>query len=184
MAISASDIKFKLAIKTGSAGNSAAQPDPDESLGKYISTTELSGTALNNLFDDMSGSENAGETAEYRCVFVHNAHGSLTLTDAKLYLSGGDPAGGADVALAVDTTAASAIGSASAQALEATTAYAPGAPITGLSYSAPSTAGEGLDLGDIDAGDCKAFWVRRTGADTSAVTPETATLAVSGNTAA
>lgn len=183
MAITASDIKYKLSIKTGSAGNSGAQSDPNESLGKYISTTELSGTALNNLFDNISGAENAASTVDYRCVFVHNSHGSLTLQNAVVYLSA-ETAGGASIAIAVDTTAASAIGSSSAQALEATSETSPGSSITSLSYSSPTTSGTGLSLGNIAAGSCRAFWVRRTAANTAALDNDGVTFAVTGDTAA
>ena len=183
MPVTATDILFKLSVKTGAAGNSTAGT-PAGSLGKYISTTEMSGTALNNLFDDISGAENAASATDYRCFFIHNSHATLALQNAVVYLSGGDPAGGATVTIAVDTTAASAVGSASAQALEATNETAPGAGITGLSYSAPTTAGAGLSLGTLNAGQVKAVWVRRAAANTAAVNNETVTFAVTGDTAA
>ena len=180
MPIASTDILFKLSIKTGTAGNAAAQPDPNASLGKYISTTQLSGTAANNLFDDITGSENAASTTDYRCFFVHNAHATLTLRGAVVYLSGGDPAGGANVAIAVDNTAASAIGSSSAQAAEI--ANETTAPSGVGSFSTPTTAAGGLSLGDIAAGSCRAVWVRRAAANTAAVNDETITLAVQGDT--
>src|SRR3989304_3681462 len=115
MAIVAGDILFKLSIKTGTAGNQSAQGDVNASLGKYISTTELSGTALNNLFDDVSGAENAASDVEYRCVFVHNSHGSLTYQGSVVWLSA-EVGGGASIAIAIDDIAASPIGQAGAQA--------------------------------------------------------------------
>ncbi len=184
MAIAATDILIKLSIKTGAAGNASAQADPNASLGKYISTTQLSGTALNNLFDDISGLDNAALVSEYRCLFVHNNHATLPLYDTVAWLSGGDPAGGANITLAADTVAASAIGASAAQALEAATDQAPGASITGLSYSTPSTSAAGVALGTISPGQCKAFWVKRTGANSAAISLETITLAITGSTAA
>ena len=183
-AITSGEILFKLSIKTGSAGNSAAQADPNASLGKYISTTQLSGTALNNLFDDVSGAENTAGTTDYRCFFVHNSNSSNALESAVVYLSGGDPAGGATVTIAVDDTAASAIGSSSAQAQTAASETSPGSGVTSLSYSAPSSAGSGLSLGDIPAGYCKAVWVKRVTSSVSAVSAETVPFAVSGDTGA
>lgn len=179
MAISSSDIKFKLSVKTGSAGNSGTST-PAGSLGKYISTTELSGTALNNLFDDISGDENAASDVEYRCIFIHNSHGSLTLQSPVVWLSA-ETAGGASIAIAVDGVAASAIGSSSAQADEVTNEST--AP-SGESFSAPTTKGAGLSLGDIAAGNCKAIWVRRTAANTAALDNDGVTIAVEGDTAA
>ena len=180
MPIAASDILFKLSIKTGTAGNQSAQPDPNASLGKYISTTQLSGTALHNLFDVVSGAENSASDVEYRCLLIHNNHGSLTLRGAVVYLSGGDPAGGAAVAIAVDNIAASAVGSSSAQAAEiADEGTAP----TGVgAFSTPTTAAAGLSLGDIGPGQVRAVWIRRSAANTAAVSAETITLRVEGDT--
>lgn len=181
MAIASSDILFKLSLKTGTAGNQSAQPDPNQSLGKYISTTQLSGTALNNLFDNISGAENAASTVDYRCVFVHNSHATLTLQSAVVYVSA-EVAGGASVAIAVDNVAASAIGSASAQADLVTNETT--APSAVGAFSTPTTSGAGLSLGSIPAGQTRAFWVRRTAANTSAVDADGATWAVTGDTAA
>lgn len=181
MAIVARDIKFKLSIKTGSAGNSAAQSDVNASLGKYISTTELSGTALNNLFDDVSGAENAASDVEYRCIFVHNDHGSLTLYGAVAYIYS-EVSSGTSVALAVDSTAASAIGASAAQALEV--ADESTAPTAITFYTSCVSLATALSLGDIPAGSCKAFWIRRTAANTAAVAADGCVIRVSGGTAA
>lgn len=181
MPVASSDILFKLSIKTGSAGNSSAQADPNQSLGKYISTTQLSGTALNNLFDDVSGAENAASTVDYRCVFVHNSHASISLQNAVVYVSS-EVAGGTSVAIAIDNVAASAIGSASAQADQI--ANETTAPSAVGAFSTPTTAATGLSLGTLAAGQTRAFWVRRTAANTSAVNADGATWAVTGDTAA
>lgn len=181
MAIVPGDLLLKLATTAGAAGNSNAQGDPNASLGKFISTTQVSGTALHNLFDAVSGAENAASDVEYRCVFIHNSHATLTLQNAVVYVSGGDPAGGAIIAIGVDTTAISAIGSGSDQAL--TVANESTAP-AGVTFSLPTTAGGGLALGNIGPGQCKAIWIRRTANNTAAVSGETMTLAISGDTAA
>lgn len=184
MAISAGEILYKLSIKTGAAGNAAAQPNVNASLGTWVSTTQLSATALNNAFDNITGAENAASVVDYRCVFIHNSNATLPLTGAVVWLSGGDPAGGAAVTIAVDTTASSAVGAAVAQGLTAATETAPGAGVTGLAYSAPTTSAGGLALGDIPAGFVKAVWIKRAAANTAPVNAETITLAVTGDTAA
>lgn len=178
MAITASDILFKFSVKTGSAGNSTAG-SASGSLGKYISTTQITDNTLNNLFDDISGSENAASTVDYRCIFIHNNHGSLTYQNAVVYLSA-EVSGGASIAVAVDSVAASAVGNASAQALEVTNETT--APAGPLSFSSPTTAGTGLSLGNIAAGSCKAIWIRRTAANSSAKDNDGVTIAVSGDT--
>lgn len=179
MAISASDILFKLSTTSGSAGNSNSQGDPNASLGKYISTTQITDNSLNNLFDDVSGAENAASDVEYRCFFVHNAHASLTYQSAAIYISS-EVSGGASIAIGIDTTAASAIGASPAQAL--TIVDESTAP-SGVSFSSPTTTGGALSLGDIAAGQCRAVWVRRTAANSSAKNNDGATLTVFGDTA-
>lgn len=180
MAITASDILLKLSVKTGSAGNSTAGT-PAGSLGKYISTTQISGTPLNNLFDDISGDENAASNVEYRCIFVHNSHATLTWQGVVAWTSGA-VSGGADAAIAVDNIAASAIGSASAQAAEITDEDT--APSGVGAFSAPTTKGTGLSLGNIGPGQCRALWVRRTATNSAAINNDGFTIELAGDTAA
>lgn len=180
MPIASSDILFKLSTKSGSAGNTVSGV-PSGSLGKYISTAQIDSiSTLNNLFDDVSGDENAASDIEYRCFFIHNNHGSLTYQSPVIWVSG-QVAGGASGFLAVDNNAATPIGTGIAQAQEvADESTAP----TGISFSAPSSKGAGLSLGDIPAGYCKAVWVRRNAYNTSAVNNDGITIKVEGDTAA
>ena len=181
MPIASSDIKMKLSIKTGSAGNSASQGNVNNSLGKYISTTEITDATLNNLFDNISGDENAASTVDYRCIFIHNAHATLTLQSPKVWLAS-EVSGGASIAIAIDDVAASAIGSASAQAAEianeTTTPTGVGA------FSSPTTKGAGLSLGNLAPGECRAVWVRRTAGNNAALNNDGVTIRVEGDTAA
>lgn len=179
MAITASDILFKFSVKTGSAGNSTAGTAAG-SLGKYISTTQITDATLHNLFDVITGDENAASDVEYRCFFVHNNHGSLTWENVVVWLSS-EVAGGASAAIAVDQVAASAIGSASAQADEVVDEST--AP-SGESFSSPTTKGTGLSIGNLTAGQCRAIWVRRTAANTAAVDNDGVTIRCEGDTAA
>jgi hypothetical protein len=180
MPIVAADIKIKLSILTGSAGNSAAQPDPNASLGKYISTTEIVDATINNLFDNVTGDENAASEAEYRCIFVHNAHATITYENAVCWLSA-EVAGGAVAAISVDTTAASAIGSASAQAKQVADENT--APAT-QTFTSPTSKATGLSIGNLTPGQCRAIWVRRTAANTAALNNDGVTISVEGDTAA
>jgi hypothetical protein len=180
MAIADTDVLLKLATKSGSVGNSLAQADPNASLGKYISTSQISATALNNLFANLSGVENAASAIDYRCVFVHNNHATLTLQAPVLFLLS-EVSGGCAMAIAVDTTAASAIGASSAQALSVADKNT--AP-AGLTFTAPTTVATGLTLGDIAPGYCKAFWIRRTAANTVAVDADGGVIEIAGGTAA
>lgn len=182
MPIVTGDLLVKLSIKSGSAGNQSAQGDPNASLGKYISTTQLTDNSLHNLFDVVSGDENAAAESEYRCLFVHNSHASLAWQSPVLWVSA-QTAGGADGAVAWDSTAASALASASAQALEV--ANEDTAPAGPLSFSAPTSKATGLAMGaNLSAGQVKAFWIRRTTADTGAVANDGLTFKIEGDTEA
>lgn len=179
-AITPAEIVTRYAVKTGTAGNTQAGT-ASGSLGTFVSTTPWTGGANNDLFDDITGAENAASTVDYRCVFVHNANGANALTNAVVYLSA-EVAGGASIALAADPTTASALGAAAAQALTAATETAPGGAVTGLAYSAPTTPAAGVPLGSIPPGSVKAFWIRRTAANTAALSGDGVTIAVSGDT--
>ena len=182
MAIVAGDILFKLSLKTGAAGNSAAQPDKNESLGKYISTTQITDNSLNNLFDDITGDENAASDVEYRCIFVHNNHATLAFENVVAWLSA-EVAGGASITIAIDDEVASPIAQAAKQADEiANESTAPGAGVG--AFSGPTSKATGLSVGTIAAGYCRAIWVKRTAANTVAVDNDGVTISVAGDTGA
>jgi hypothetical protein len=176
-AITSGEILLKYSTTAGSAGNSNTGT-ANASLGKYISTTAWAGGSANDLFDDISGAENAASTVDYRCIFVHNSNASNALQNAVVYLSA-ETAGGASIAVGADTTAASALASASAQAL--TIANETTAP-SGVSFSSPTTVGTGVSLGSIPSGQVKAFWIRRTASNSAALSNDGVTIAVAGDT--
>lgn len=181
MAIVAGDIVTRLSVKTGAAGDSTAGTAAG-SLGKYVSTTTLTDATLHNLFDIITGDENAASEAEYRCLFVLNNHATLALQNAVLWLSS-ETAGGAAAAIAIDDIAVSAKGAAGAQADEiADENTAPGAGVG--SFSSPTTKATGLALGTIAAGSVKAFWVKRTAANSAALDLDGVLFSVAGDTAA
>ena len=176
-AIVPSEILFKYSTTAGAAGN-ANTSTAATSLGKYISTTQWTGGSANDLFDDISGAENAASTVDYRCIFIHNSNTANALQNAVAYLSA-EVAGGASIAIGVDTTAASAIGSATAQAV--TIANETTAP-AGVTFTSPTTSGTGIALGSIGTGQCRAIWIRRTAANSSALSNDGVTIAVTGDT--
>jgi len=179
-AITTAEILVKLSIKTGAAGNAAAQPDPNASLGKYVSTTQLTDATLHNLFDVVTGEENAASTVDYRLGFWHNSNTANPWVGPVAWLSS-ETAGGATAAISVDTTAASAVGSASAQAKEiATETTAP----TAQTFLAPTTKASGLPLGDVPVNNVKGIWIRRTAANSGALENDGVVIRVEGDTGA
>jgi hypothetical protein len=113
-------------------------------------------------------------------LFVYNANATLSWLNVVLWLSS-EVAGGASIGLSVDSTAASAVASASAQAL--TIANKNTAPAA-ISFTAPTTKATGLSVGTIPATQVRAFWVRRTSANTVAVNNDGGTFRVEGDTTA
>jgi len=169
MPIIAGDIDFRL---SGGGSNS----DVDASIGGVKSSVELVDATLHNLFDIVSSAEATSGESEYRCIYVHNSHGSLTLQNAVVWIS--TDGSGADTDIAIALAGEGVNGTAETPADEDT------AP-SGESFTTPTTEGGALAIGDIPAGQHQAIWIRRTvSAAASAATGLNATLTVKGDTAA
>lgn len=178
MAITATDILFKFSV-AAAAGDTTAGTAAG-SLGDQISTTQITDATLHNLFDQISGDENAANDVEYRGFFVHNNHATLTWENVVAWLSA-EVAGGANAAISIDTTGVTAKGSASAQMK--TIADESTAPAT-QTFSSPTTKGTALVIGNIPAGSVAGIWVRRTATNSAAVDSDGVTIRCEGDTAA
>lgn len=178
-AIVASDLVWRFTTTSGSAGDSTAAT-ASGSLGKYAgnSSSAWSGGSLNDLFDNVSGAENAASTVDYRGLALLNNNASNSALSGSLYIAS-EVAGGTSIAIGADTTAASAKGGASAQLL--TIANENTAP-AGVSFSSPTTDGAGISLGDIPVANVKGVWIRRTAANTSALSADGFGLGVAVDT--
>ena len=161
MAIISTDIQYRL---SGGASNS----DTALSLGGVKSST-----AASNYFDDVSSTEASAGDTEYRCVYVHNNHGTLSLIGAKVFIQTNTPSSDTDIAIG--------LGSSAINGTEQTVADESAAP-TGVSFSAPTTFAGGLAIGDLAAGAHKAVWVRRTVNAGAAAYADSFTLRVQGDT--
>lgn len=75
MAIVPTEIKYRL---SGGAANSS----PDASLGGVKSSVDVPV----GIFDDVSSAEAGAGITDYRCVYVQNTNGTLTLIGAKLWI--------------------------------------------------------------------------------------------------
>lgn len=180
MAITAGDILYKYSV-AAAAGNTTGGTAAT-SLGDQISTTPIPDASIDNLFDVITGDENAASDVEYRCFFVHNAHATLTWENVMVWLSA-EVGGGAAAAIALDNIAASAVGSASAQAAAvANENTSPGAGAG--AFSSPTTKAGGLSIGNLAPGQVKAIWVRRTAANNGALNNDGVTIRCEGDTAA
>ena len=167
MSVAASDMKIRYSVTSGSAGNSTAGTRAG-SLGKYISTTDVSGST-NVFFDDVSSAEASAGDTEYSCVFVLNDHATDSALNVTVQVVS-EVSGGGSTQAALDNIAASAKGSSSAQAAQVAD-----------ENTAPSGVGtfgtSALSIGTLAAGQCKAVWLKRTvAASTAAISADGFTL--------
>lgn len=162
MPIASSDIQYRL---SGGASNS----DANASLGGAKSSTAVP----SGLFDDVSSSESSAGDTEYRCFYVHNNHGTLSLQNAVVWISANTT--GSRIAIGV--------GSAAINGTEQTVADESTAP-TSVTFSQPASKGAGLSLGSIPAGQHKAVWIRRVIPASTAASNDTYTIRAEGDTAA
>lgn len=160
MPVAATDLKLYL---SGGASNAVV----NASLGGAISSTEISSTPLNNLFDNVDDTEANNGDIEYRCFYVKNTHATDSLTLAAVYIASNSPSADTVIAIGLDPAGLSGT---------ATTIANEGATPSGVTFSAAASAGAALSIGTLAAGAYQAIWVRRTvdeDADASASDPFT-----------
>ena len=160
MAIVNTDLIFRLSIPSAAAGDVDPQPDPDDSLGAYVSTTAVNLAApANNLFDNVRGIESEAGDTEYRCVFILNNHATLTAEDVRVYISAEtDP--GADVAIGLDPTGITAKGK--NDGVQAVAVADEDTAPAGVAFSSPVDYATALTIGNLAPGEVAAVWIRRT----------------------
>lgn len=168
MAIVNTDIVFRL---SGGAANS----DVNASLGGAKSSTVIA-SSVHNLFDQVGSAESTAGDTEYRCFYVHNAHGSLTMQSSKIWIQSNTPAAGSAVRIALGTSVVNGT--------EQTVGNESTAP-SGVSWSTAVDEANALTIGDIPFGQHKAIWVERViSASAAAYSDDQATLRVKCDTAA
>lgn len=169
MPIAAGDIDYHL---SGGASNS----DVNASLGGVISNTQLVDASLHNLFDVVSSAEAAAGDTEYRCIYVKNNHGTLTLQSAVVWIESQTTSN--------DTSLEIALAGEGVNGTAETVANESAAP-SGETFSAPANEGAALAIGDIPPGQHQAIWVKRiVGAGASAINNDSCSIRVKGDTAA
>jgi len=172
MPITTGDILLKYSAATAAAGN-AASGTAAGSLGGFISTTQVPDNVMDALFPDITPTENEADNADYKCVFIHNQHATLSALNVKVYFSA-KVDGGADIAVALDNLLPSALASNVAQAdliPDKDTA-----PTAVGSFTAPTDAGSALLVGTLQPGQCRAIWFKRMAAGAAAVVNDGVTL--------
>ncbi len=165
MAISPADIVYRL---SGGASNAV----PAASLGGAKSSTVVAPAAL---FDTIDGAEAAAGDTEYRCIYVHNAHATLTMQNAVAWLVANTPNASTDAAVGV--------GSSAINGTEQTVANEGAAP-SSVTFSAAASQAAGVALGSIPPGQHRAVWIRRAVTAGAPASADGCTLRVTCDTAA
>lgn len=163
MPIVSSDIIYRL---SGGASNTSAAA----SIGGAKSTTTIAPAAL---FDDVSSAESSAGDTEYRCIYVHNNHGTLSLQNAVLWIVTNTTGS----RIAVGKGAAAINGTETAVADEGTVP-------AGVTFTQPANKASGIALGTIPAGQHQAIWLRRTITAATSAASDSFTIRVEGDTAA
>jgi hypothetical protein len=177
--VAASDIQYRFSTTSGSQGNSTAATAAG-SLGRYMgnSSSTITDASLHNLFDAVSGAENAASDVEYRCFFIYNGHATLVWQNVGVYIDT-QTAGGASIAIGLDPAGVTANNSVSAQGAQiANESSAP----SGVTFSTPAV-GTPLSVGNVAALSGFAVWVRRTAANSAALTNDGGVIVATGETA-
>lgn len=172
MPIVASDIKYRLS-------GGAANTNPNLALGGAMSTAGggiITTDVINNVWDNVAGAESSAGDTEYRCIYVRNEHGTLSLTTAKVWISSNTTSSDDEVDIALGGEGKN--GTAETVANENT------API-GESFTHPTTFAGGLSLTDLAPNDFYPVWIRRTvNSSAAAFNADAYTLSVQGETLA
>lgn len=111
----------------------------------------------NALFDDIAKEESYAGAVDYRCFYVHNAHVTDSFFGCRVYI-GSNTTGADDIAIALDLAGT---GDGSSTGVADTIADELTAPSPSLTFTAPSSIGSSLLIGDLAAGESAAVWMKR-----------------------
>ena len=112
-------------------------------------------TTTEGIFPDVtSGEAGAGDT-QYRCVYIHNGHGSETIATLKLWI-GKQYDGEQNVALVVDSNGVGGTANTILDGGDSTNVL--GSHI----FSSPTTEGTAIEVSGIGPGVAVPIWIRRT----------------------
>lgn len=162
MPIVSTDIKYSL-----SGGSSNASPAA--SLGGGRSSNE----AGSDIFDNVTSAEAAAGDTEYRCLYLLNNHGTLSLQSAKVWVQVNTPNANTTIEIGLGTSAINGV--------EQSVANENTAP-TGVTFSAAPDEANALSIGDLSAGAAKAIWIKRIVSAGAAASTDGFTLRVKGDT--
>jgi len=139
---------LKIRLPGGSANTNV-----NASIGGARSSTEVTDNSLNNIFDDVSGSESLPGDTEYRCIYLYNNHGTLTAQNVRIYISSNTTS--------ADDTWTIGLGTSAINGTEQGPLADENTAPSGVTFSAPTDYAGGLASADIPAGQHRSVWYKR-----------------------
>lgn len=157
---------------------------PGNSRGKFMSTSQVSAAnPIDNLFQDVTGPQNAAGQVDYQCVFVMNntisgdyMHNPYVWMPLQLFTSGG-----CFMTVGMDPAGPVPYNSPTAQAALINTNTSAPAGVSAW-YSPNMVFTAGLLVPDIAPQYCIAIWIQRTAVDSPPVMPQSLTLQITFST--
>jgi hypothetical protein len=169
--ISTADIQWFLSAGTTSAGGYGGYGVPGQSLGQWMSPTVINTTPLDDLFEDISGNENAAGQIDYQCLFVVNftttgniANNPVVWMPLALYSNAAST-----IQCAVDPIGPTLFNGTTQQAQLITSSLQAPAGVDTWVYPSTTFAG-GVPMPDLPPFYCCAIWFKRTALDVGATT--------------
>lgn len=155
------EVQYLLSAPNASAGY-ASPGSVYNSNGMYCSTTQVNlSVALNNLFPDLTGPQNAAQQIDYQCVFMYNSDETDTMVSPTVWIPSSSVTSSVIAwAIGLDPTGVSAYNTDDEQALLISSPYI--AP-PGINWRGPSVSvAGGVSAGNIGPGQVCPVWIRRT----------------------
>lgn len=141
---------------TGGAANSNVV----NSRGGAMSSVEVTSGAINNLWDNVGGTESRDGRVEYRCVAIYNAHGTATMINTKCWILSDTTSPGDEVDIALSTTPVGSGDESINTVSQSETTLPGGAGV--LDFQHKNSDSNSLNPGDIGPGQRAYIWIRRT----------------------
>ena len=130
-------------------------------------TTTVVSSSVNTLFDAVTTAEATTGTTDYRCIYIHNASTTESLTSAELFIQTPPTSGTVTLSMGLGDVISS-ITMANNPALTSET-DGTNLPV-GLTFNVPLTATP-LAVGTIPAGSYQILWLRRSVAAATVANP-------------
>jgi hypothetical protein len=177
MPISPTEIRWYLSNPNAATGY-AGVGTPGNSLGKFMSTTQVSDVPIDDLFLDLYAPQNLALQVDYQCIFLANFTISQdSMRNPYVWMPNTFYTfGGAGMMVAVDPIGPLPFQSTSpqAQSISQTTSV----PTVTSWYGPSPLFTSGLLVPDVPPGYAVAVWIQRTATNSPAVTPQSLSLQV------